>query len=76
MLYMLGNNAELKQAIICFNSKQYRADLKHLEVISLQSIKKECAEITVCTASSFLVLGGKTLRNPKESMSQLGLECS
>lgn len=66
----------LKQAVICFNSKQYRADLKHLEVISLQSIKKEHGEITVCTISSFMVLGRKLLRKPKESMSQRGLGCS
>lgn len=66
----------LKQAVICFNSKQYRADLKHLEVISLQSIKKELGEITVCTISSFMVLGRKILRKPKESMSQRGLGCS
>lgn len=57
----------LKQAVICFNSKQCRADLKHLEVISLQSIKKEHGEITVCTVSSFMVLGRKILRNLRKA---------
>lgn len=63
MLYMLGNNAELKQAVICFNSKQYRADLKHLEVISLQSIKKERAEITLHCKLIFGT-GWKNIKKP------------
>lgn len=60
----LGNNSEPKQTIICCSLKRGpdRGNLEHLEIISLQSLKKECGEIILCTLGSFRELGGKILR--------------
>lgn len=41
---------------------QFREYLKHLEVISLQSINKALSEITVCTVSSFMELSEKIIK--------------